>query len=136
MNTGFFSLGDFPVSANAAVEGDWVTDLGGADAITCQLRFDRGGGGGTVKAYLQTTLDQGATVIDIACIRFDTASEVEVFTVTGIKALTTPIAPTDATLADDTVIDGVLGDRVRLKFVSTGPAYSGSTLLGGRIAVR
>jgi hypothetical protein len=30
------------------------------------------------------------------------------------------LASTDAGLADDTVVDGVLGDRLRLKITSTG----------------
>jgi hypothetical protein len=45
------------------------------------------------------------------------------------------LTPTDATLADDTVVDGVLGDRLRLKITSTGTFGSGS-VISARAACR
>jgi hypothetical protein len=45
------------------------------------------------------------------------------------------LAPTDAGLADDTVVDGVLGDRLRLKITSTGTFGSGSWI-SARVACR
>ena len=45
------------------------------------------------------------------------------------------LAPTDAGLADDTAVDGVLGDRLRLKITSTGTFGSGS-VISARVACR
>jgi hypothetical protein len=45
------------------------------------------------------------------------------------------LAPTDAGLADDTVVDGVLGDRLRLKITSIGTFGSGS-VISARVACR
>lgn len=48
---------------------------------------------------------------------------------------TTALAPTDALLADDTSVDGVLGDRLRLKITSTG-TFESSLVLSARVACR
>jgi hypothetical protein len=53
----------------------------------------------------------------------------------GLTPRTTPIIPTDGALADDTCVDGVLGDRLRVRVVTTG-TYGGSTVLSVRAAVR
>lgn len=134
MNPGIKSIGDFTIGAAGTQTGEWVTGLDGMLAMTAQLRLAYGSGGTTVRAFLQTSLDQGASALDIACVLFDTASEVEVMNFSALtpKGLT---APTDGTLADDTVVDGILGDRVRLKVISTG-TYGGSTILSGRVNAR
>jgi hypothetical protein len=127
-NPGFFSLGNFPIAAAGTQVGDWTTcDLSGLLALAAQLRLAYGSSGTTVKAYLQTSLDQGGTPIDIACVVFGTASEVEVM---NFSALTPKgqVVPSDGSLADDTLVDGILGDRFRLKVISTG-TYGGSTIL-------
>jgi hypothetical protein len=42
--------------------------------------------------------------------------------------VTTPTAPSDGTLTDNTAFDGPLGDRFRAKVVSVG-TYTGPTVL-------
>lgn len=132
---GIKSLGDFTITAADTVVGDWVTDLDGMLAANLQARLAYGSGGTQIKLYIQTSLDQGTTAIDIACIVFGTASEVEIANVSGLTPKTTLAAPGDGSLADDSVLDGVLGDRLRAKIVSTG-TYAGSTVLSVRAAVR
>jgi hypothetical protein len=115
--------------------GDWVEDMQGALAVLAHIRLAYGSGGSTIKAYLQTSADQGVTPVDIACCTFATASAVKVRNLSALTPKTTDVVPTDGTLADDTSVDGVLGDRFRLKIVSTG-TYGGSTTLSGRLCAR
>ena len=92
-------------------------------------------GGTTCKAWVQTSLDQGQTWVDIFCAAFTTAAGIKIVNLSGLTPRTTMLAPTDAGLADDTVVDGVLGDRLRLKINSTGTFGSGS-VISGRVACR
>jgi hypothetical protein len=128
---GIQSLGDFTIGAAGMVVGDWVTGLEGAIAIRSQMRLAYGSGGTKIQVYLQTSLDQGTTAIDIECFTFLTAGAVKVRCLTLISR-TSDLSPTDGSLADDTSLDGVLGDRFRIKVVSTG-AYAGQTVLSARI---
>lgn len=131
---GIKDLGDFTIAAAGTQTGSWVTGLEGVLKASLQGRFVMGSGGETVKAYLQTSLDQGETAIDIACITFTTSNGRKVVNLSGLTPKTTPATPTDAALSDDSGLDGILGDRFRLKVVSTG-TYAGSTTLSGRLAV-
>ncbi len=135
MKVGVYSLGDTVITAADTYLGEPVTDLDGMTAVNTQLRFAYGSGGTTARAWLQTSFDQGVTWVDIACSLFATASETNLWNHSGLAAVSTPAAPTDATLTDDTAVQGLLGDRLRLKVVTTG-TYAGQTLLSGRIAVR
>jgi hypothetical protein len=63
------------------------------------------------------------------------ASAVKVRNLSALTPKSADVMPTDGALADDTSVDGVLGDMFRLKVVSTG-TYAGSTILSGRINVR
>lgn len=132
---GIYSLGDFAIGAAATQTGDWVTDLNGMLAMLTQLRFAWGSGGTTVRAYIQGSADQGTTAYDMACVLFGTASETALLNFSALTPKLTQVNPTDGTLADDTAIDGLLPDRVRLKVVSTG-VFSGQTVLSARAAVR
>jgi hypothetical protein len=102
----------------------------GPDAalLTMQFKFVYGSGGTSATAYLQTSLDNGVTWIDIACAAFTTASATKAFTVSGAGALTAATVPTDGALAADTTLDGMIGDQVRVKYVSVG-TYGGLTTL-------
>lgn len=112
---------------------DVIDDLGGMHAVTVQARFAYGSGGTNCKAYVQTSLDQGTTWVDVACVVFTTATETQVFNLAALadKSLT---VPTDGTLTDDTVVGGILGDRLRVKVISTGTYVN--TTVSVRIAVR
>lgn len=133
-NPGIYSLGDFQITTAQTLIGSWVEDLEGLLALAVSLRLQYGSGGTGIKAYLQTSLDQGQTAIDIACVAFGTAAE---HVVLNFSALTPKgqVTPTDGSLTDDTVVDGILGDRFRLKVVVTG-TYGGSTILSARVNAR
>jgi hypothetical protein len=134
-NPGIYTLGDFTITTAGTQTGDWVEDLEGLLAMAASLRLSYGSGGSSVKAYLQTTLDQGTTAVDIACVVFGTASEHAALNFSALTPKTTQVTPSDGSLSDDTAVDGILGDQFRLKVVSTG-TYAGSTVLSGRICVR
>ncbi len=110
----------------------YVADLEGALSLTIEAELDYGSGGGTLKVYVQTSLDQGATWMDIANLAFAQADAKKVINVSALTPKTTPATPGDATLADNTCIDGVLGDRVRVKAVASA-AYVDSQLSVGMI---
>lgn len=131
------SLGSFNITAAGTQTGDWTTagNLDGLQAMLVQLRFVYGSGGTNVKAYLQTTMDDGTTPVDIACVLFTTASESPFLNFSALTPKTTQVVATDGTLSDDTAVDGILGDRFRLKVISTG-TYAASTSLTGYAVVR
>jgi len=139
-NPGIYSLtqkdgaGDVTITTAGTIVTDWVTDLEGMLAATISARLVYGSGGGDVRCFIQTSLDQGNTAIDIACILFGMAGETEIINLSSLTPKTAQVAPTDGALADDTCIDGLLGDRFRCKIVSTG-TYAG-TLVSVRAAVR
>lgn len=112
-------------SAGTAI--GYIDRLDGMTAITAQFRFAYGSGGTTAKAYLQTSLDQGTTWVDIACEAFTTSSAVQIVNLSGLTPKTTAATPADGALADDSALDGVLGDRLRVKITTTG-TYVGTTL--------
>ena len=135
ISPGIKSLGDFAIAAAGTFVGDWVSGLDGLLAAAAQLRFTGGSGGTSVKAHLQTSLDQGTTAVDIACVAFGATAAVAALNFSALTPKLTQLIPTDGTLADDTAIDGILGDRFRIKYVVTG-VYSGSPVLSGRLCVR
>jgi hypothetical protein len=97
-------------------------------ALVVQSIFDYGSGGTSCKVYLQTSLDGGATWFDVAQHAFATADA------TKVSALNANIAPAaqaftpgDGALADNTVANGALGDRLRVKIVSAG-TYAATTI--------
>ena len=47
---------------------------------------------------------------------------------------TIPVAPSDGALADDTVLDGILGDRLRVRVITTGTYVN--SVVSVRAAVR
>lgn len=129
LSPGYHSLGAFSITTAGTFTGDWVEDLDGLLAMAVQFRFVFGSGGTSVKAYLQTSLDDGDTPVDIACVAFGNASsEVQAINLSSLTPKTTQVAPSDAALTDDTAVDGLLGDRFRVKIVVVG-TYAGSTTL-------
>lgn len=125
---------DFAIGNAGTYVGDWLQDIDGMLSASVQLDFRAGTtpGESDVRAFLQTTIDDGNTPIDLACCLF-TAGGRRVFTVAA-DTTPTPVVATDAAIPDDTVIGGILGNRLRLKVVSTG-SWS-STYLGARVVVR
>jgi hypothetical protein len=126
---------DFNVTGANTYVGDWTTDLDGMASASVQCDFRAGASveGSEVRAYLQTSLDDGNTLVDIACMLF-TGSERRVVNIAADVTSQSAAVATDATLADDTVLGGVLGNRLRLKVISVGTWTN--TYLGGRMVVR
>jgi len=85
-----------------------------------------GSGGTTIKVWVQSSLDGGTTWFDVMNLAFTTASTSIAGTASPALGKT-PVASTDGTLAD-LGINHQLGDRIRLKYTSTG-TYGGSTTL-------
>jgi hypothetical protein len=100
----------------------------GVRALALQVAFVRAAGGTTCKVYLQTSLDGGITWADIACLAFATTTSTKVSAVKPGLATTPNTTPTDGTMTDNTILEGVLGDRVRVKHVVVG-TYSGASSL-------
>lgn len=123
---------DLSITAAATTVCTAITGLTGMQSLTVSLRFAYGSGGTTVRAYAQTSIDGGNTWIDIASKLFTTSSDHKVWNFSALTPKTTPATPSDGALSDDTAVDGILGDRVRLKVVSTG-TYAGNTTLVGRV---
>jgi hypothetical protein len=134
-NPGYQPLGPLTISAPGQQVTNWVCGLEGVKAVSVQIALAYGAAGATVQVYLQTTLDQGDTAIDIACFTFTTASATKARNLSGLTPQTVDVTPTDGALADDTSKDGILGDRFRLKVISTG-TYTGPTVLSGSLIAR
>ncbi len=108
--------------------GPVVRLRGGLQVLALQAAFAYGSGGTSVKAWVQTSLDGGAAWLDVAAFAFTTTAGRRL----SVLHLATPVAanvtPSDGALADNTILDGVLGDLVRVKYTTTG-TYAGNTAL-------
>jgi hypothetical protein len=126
---GHRSLGAFNITTAGTQVGSAVEGLDGLLSMRLQARFALGSGGTTCKLYVQTSIDDGNTWGDFACIAFGNSnSESPVLNFTNLTPKTTQLLLTDGTLADDTAIDGIISSMVRCKVVTAG-TYGGSTVL-------
>jgi|GEM_PF-940471 len=112
-----------------------IDRLAGMLALSIMFKFAYGSGGTSCKAYLQTSFDQGVTWVDIACAAFTTASATKIFNLSGLTPKTSPVTPGDGALTDDTCVDGLLGDLLRVKVTSVG-VYAANTTLSVRAQAR
>ena len=103
--------------------------------LTAQAIFVFGAGGTNVTVYIQTSLDKGASWIDVISFQFLVTTATKVSAVSTYTALAAAITPTDGTLAVNTILSGLLGDRVRAKYVTTG-TYTGTTTLAVDIVTK
>ena len=94
--------------------------------LVVEATFAYGAGGTTVKAWVQTRV-VGATWRDIMCFAFTTAAAKKWLAVSALS-ITAAVAASDAALADDTAVAGLLGDEIRVKYTTTG-TYTGATTL-------
>ncbi len=97
-------------------------------SASLQAQFLYGSGGENCTVYVQTSIDQGQTAIDIAAVEFGQASGTEIVNLSALTPKTTPAAPTQQSLVPNSTVDGVLGDRLRAVVVVAG-TYNNSTLL-------
>lgn len=114
--------------ALAATATAAVKLLGAPRNLAVQGNFSYGSGGTTADAYLQTSLDNGVTWIDVCNFHFTTASARFVYNLNGQTPVTTEYTPTDGSLTANTSKDGILGPLLRVKYSSTG-TYAGNTTL-------
>jgi len=106
----------------------WVPLGGTPRNLVVQSNFVYGSGGTSVDVYVQTSFDGGVTAVDIANLHFTTASARKAFNVSAVTPQLTPVALTDGAIASNTVQDGLVGPRIRLKYTSSG-TYAGGTSL-------
>lgn len=116
---------DWQISVAGTFVGDWVTDLAGVSLISLQVRLLWGAGGTSIKAYLQSSLDQGTTAYDVAALVFAAASRAVVLSV--LQTTSAVIVPVEAGAEAEGVAAAVFGDRFRLKIVVVG-TYTNTTL--------
>ncbi|ANM12051.1 hypothetical protein [Rhizobium sp. N324] len=121
------------IAAAASLVSDVAKFNGAPSNLAIQAKFAYGSGGTSVDAYVQTSLDGGATWIDIAEFNFTTSAATKIFNLSALTAKTTAAVPTDGSLAANTAVDGILGSQFRLKVVSVG-TYAGATRLDVDIA--
>lgn len=100
----------------------------GATVILAQAVFVRGGGGTTCDVFVQTSVDNGGSWIDVMQFAFATTTVTKISGVRPYIATAANITPSDGGLSDNTILDGVIGDRLRVKTVVVGTYSSTSTL--------
>ena len=107
---------------------DPVTLPAGCASLALQAAFTYGSGGTSAKAWVQTSLDGGATWCDIACFAFATTTARKASALTVNVALAAATAPTDGTMADNAILNGLLGSQFRVKYTTVG-TYADDTRL-------
>jgi hypothetical protein len=115
-------------AAVAATATTPVLLLSGIKYLVVQANFLYGAGGTSVDAYVQTSVDGGTTWIDIMEFAFTTAAARKISAVVISTAVAASVTPSDGALTASTILSGVLGDRLRVKYVTVG-TYSGATSL-------
>lgn len=107
-----------------------ATGFGKPLALDLQAKFTYVASAATsVTAYVQTTLDNGLSWMDVYCFQFTTASDTKVGNLSGLTPKTTPVSITDGTLTANTGLDGFLSDQYRVKVTSVGTYGAGTTLV-------
>jgi hypothetical protein len=107
-----------------------------AKYLTVQSKFLYGAGGTATRVFVQTTLDGGATWVDIANHDFAQTAATKISSVTSdVAPASQAFAPGDAALTTNTIIQGVIGSRIRAKVVSTG-TYTGATSIDVRVVAK
>lgn len=97
-------------------------------AMSVEFIFTYGSGGTTAKAWLQTSFDDGVTWVDVANFAGAQTTISKLYNFSGLTPVTTAATITDGTLADNTVFDGLMGDKFRVKVTTTGTYGGGTTL--------
>lgn len=119
---------DLTAKGAGTYTSDEVSIPYGVDLLACQATFTRAGGGTTCDVFIQTSLDNGSTWIDIIQFALATTTVTKISAVRSSIAMAANVTPTDGALTDNTILDGLLGDRIRAKTVVVG-SYSGASAL-------
>jgi len=143
MSAGVYNIGDRAITgaltdevitsgvSTQGVVQEFIDGLDWMAAATLFCNFTYGSGGATCIVIVQTSLDT-LNWIDIARFEFTTTGKAKR---ANLSALT-PVGVADvATLVAEGVLDGILGDRLRVKISTTG-TYAGNTAIAVRAAVR
>ena len=101
---------------------------GNPQSAIVQCAFTFGGGGLTADAWIQTSLDDGATWTDVANCHFTTASARFLYNLSALTPKITEVIPTDGALAANTAIDGFVGPLWRIMATTTGTYTGGTTM--------
>ena len=102
-----------------------ASKIGPVGYLLLEGKFLYGAAGTTVKVWVQTRVG-GGTWRDIANFAFTTAAATKWHAVKKNIAVAAAIAASDAALTDDTILDGFIGDEIRVKYTTTG-TYTGAT---------
>jgi hypothetical protein len=95
--------------------------------LLLEAQFVAGSGGTSVDAYVQTSIDDGVTWVDIRNFHFTTSSLKQVVNHSSATPVTTALTPTDGSLSNNTSNDGIIGNKLRVKYNVVG-TYTGATL--------
>lgn len=133
VSPGIYDLGDYQITTATVQTGTVVNDLDGMSRLTLSARLAYGSGGTTVIGVVQTSLNQGTSWIDIARFDFATTGLEKIYNLIDESSVTSPY--TVVALVSEGVVNGILGDRLRVVVTSSG-TYAGSTILAVRAAIR
>lgn len=111
----------------------YLSGLGDKQGATISVNFTYGSGGSTLKVIIETSLDQGTTWLEVYRAAFTTSGGQRIVNVSALTPKTTPLTP--AALSDDTVVDGLFGDRWRARKIVTG-TYAGNSSVSVRMQPR
>lgn len=101
----------------------------GIKGLSLQMNFTYVASAATsIKAYVQTSHDNGETWTDIACFAVTTTSMRRLYNLRGDVAVTSIATPTDGSLTDNTSVNGLLGDLIAVKYVSVGTYGAGTNV--------
>lgn len=144
-NAGLYNLGDTPIGAadagsvitagvsSGGVAQAFLDSLDGMSSCTLQANFAYGSDGTTLAIIVETSLDQGATWIEVAAFAFATASAEKLITLVADKEIVAAYTP--GALPDDTGKSGIFGERWRARKISTG-VYAGNSAVSVRMVAR
>jgi hypothetical protein len=122
-------------TANSATGAAGLQTSASPLSATIQANFTYGSGGTSADAYVQTSLDGGATWCDVANFHFTTSSARKVYNLSALTPVTSIATPTDGSLTANNSVDGLFGNLWRVKYASVG-VYAASTTLRVDMIVR
>ncbi len=96
--------------------------------LLLQGAFNYSTGGTSADAWVQTSIDGGATWTDVANFHFSRSSARFLYNLSSTTPVTTEYTPTDGTLAPNTSKDGLIGPMWRVKYMIVGNYADGTTL--------
>ncbi|MEI9917101.1 MAG: hypothetical protein WDN29_16360 [Methylovirgula sp.] len=114
--------------AEGKVEGEWIThfnaegkgpvQIADLQSLCLQADFEYGAGGQDLSLFIQTSLDGGRSVVDIAHLKFGKATARKIVGISCTQGHG-PIGACDLTLPADTSVN-FLGDRIRWVCIARG----------------